>query len=342
MRSRCKIVFFSGVLIAFCAAALTACGTGGIKDTDTVMEINGQSVVKGEYQMILSEYESQVKSQYTTEEANRSDFWTTTFDGKEPLKQIIELAKEDCVQKKVIAQMAKDYGIETETDYISITEQMREINKARESGTSPESPVYGLSAFSLNDYYEYVYSGVEANLLECLKKEQRMSDESLRQFYEENKEDYTSDVSVCMLIAEMSMQTGSEYANQIAQEMVADCDKEGLSEKYPDVSFYELSMSSLNTEEGKSGVYAARWMLASGMQAGETSEPFQVGDHMMVMRCLKRSEHEVQPFEEVKGALESSVLTGMAKDKIEINKKGAKISFDEDDLKKVALEILVN
>lgn len=43
----------------------------------TVMEINGQDVAKEEYQSEIKQLQAQVKSRYSTDEANRKDFWTT-------------------------------------------------------------------------------------------------------------------------------------------------------------------------------------------------------------------------------------------------------------------------
>ena len=61
------------------AAAITSCGTQTVKDSDLVMEIEGQPVVKAEYQMILENYVAQVKGQYTTDQANqKAGGWHTT------------------------------------------------------------------------------------------------------------------------------------------------------------------------------------------------------------------------------------------------------------------------
>ena len=98
------------------AAAITSCGTQTVKDSDLVMEIEGQPVVKAEYQMILENYVAQVKGQYTTDQANQKDFWTMKQGDGTPLEQIMELAQQELVHKKVVAQLAENVGIEKKSD----------------------------------------------------------------------------------------------------------------------------------------------------------------------------------------------------------------------------------
>lgn len=328
------------MMTAICAAAITGCGTKTVKDNDTVMEIAGQPVVKEEYQMVLNSYAAQVKGYYTTEEANRKDFWTVETEEGTPLGKIMKLAQEDLVRKKVVAQLAKDAGIESDTDYVSMMEAMQKENDRRKNAEDNQEVVYGLTSFSPADYYTYVYTQTEMQLLESLKKNYGLTEKELEQIYQEHIETYTSDVSVQVLAAEMRAEMGIDQAQEVAEELGEEADRERLTRKYPDVNFYELKMSSLNTEEGKTGAYALRWQVASSMEPGQVCEPFQIGEHLMVMRCLVREEQKAEAFEEVKDVLESDVLTRMAQAEIEEKMQGAKVSFQKEILERAALEVL--
>ncbi len=99
-------------------------------------------------------------------------------------------------------------------------------------------------------------------------------------------------------------------------------------------------MSSLRTEEGKSGAYAQRWMVSSAMEEGQVCEPFLIGRNIMVMRCLKREENVAEPFETIKGVLKSEVQTRLAQEEIEQGIREAEISFQEKTLEQAALEAL--
>lgn len=336
-RRRTLILCMMAVL---CAAAVTGCGTKNVKDSDVVMEICGQPVVKAEYQMILNRYVAQVKGEYTTEEANRKDFWSMESENGTPLGRIMELAKEELLHKKAVASLAKEAGIEQETDYLSISRQLEQENDRRGEKSTSESTVYGLTTYTPDDYYSYCYTNAEGELLEYLKQKHPLTDAELKKIYQENIEDYTSEIYVKSLAAEIPIDSGMEQAAQIAADMEQETETEVLSKKYPDAGFYEIEMSSLNTQEGKSGVYAQRWLWASSMQQGEVCEPFQVGENIMVLRCLNREEPFAEPFENIKGVLKDQVQTELAQEDIEEEEKNASIICEEDVLEQAALEVL--
>lgn len=338
-----------------CAAAMISCGTPSIEDSDTVMEIAGQPVVKAEYQMVLKHYAPEVKRQYSTEEANAENFWE--MEEGRPLEQVMELAEEDLTRKKVVAQLAGEAGIEEKADYLSIMEGMGAENTEREGKVSSGEVVYGLTSFAPEDYYSYVYTSLESQLLEKLKSSHPISDEELEEIYQENQGQYTSEVRVHMLVGEMQpeadgaggrqaeqsqSEAGMETAQQVKDSMEGGAEIDVLTEQYPQVNFYEIEMSSFQTEEGKSGVYAQRWLTASSMEENQVCEPFFIGGNLMVMRCLSREENVAEPLDEIKGLLKSEVQTRMAQEDIEKGVREAEITFRQKELKQAAQEALAD
>ena len=372
MRNRRQNSFLCIMAMA-CAAAIIGCGTPSIKDGDTVMEIAGQPVVKAEYQMVLKSHVPEVKSQYTTEEANAEDFWEMEGGAGSPIGQVMELAQEDLARKKVVARLAQEAGIGVQADYGSIVEGMGTENTKREGRSASGEVIYGLTSFTPEDYYSYVYTDLESQLLEKLKSSHPVSEEELEAIYQENQGQYTSEIRVQMLVGEMQAQdpetgdggvqqpdtgnglpqdpetgdggvqqtdTGMAAAQQAKASMEEGADIDTLKGQYPQINFYELEMSSLRTEEGKSGAYAQRWMVSSAMEEGQVCEPFLIGRNIMVMRCLKREENVAEPFETIKGVLKSEVQTRLAQEEIEQGIREAEISFQEKTLEQAALEAL--
>ncbi len=376
---------FLGIMAMVCAAAMISCGTPSIEDSDTVMEIAGQPVVKAEYQMVLKHYAPEVKRQYSTEEANVENFWE--MEEGRPLEQVMELAEEDLARKKVVARLAGEAGIGEKADYLSIMEGMGAENTEREGKVSSGEVVYGLTSFAPEDYYSYVYTSLESQLLEKLKSSHPISDEELEEIYQENHGQYTSEVRVHMLVGEMQPEAdgaggrqaeqsqpgadeadgrqaeqgqpeadgaggrqaeqsqpeaGMETAQQVKASMEGGAEIDVLTEQYPQVHFYELEMSSFHTEEGKSGVYAQRWLTASTMEENQVCEPFFIGGNLMVMRCLSREENVAEPLDEIKGLLKSEVQTRMAQEDIEKGIREAEISFQQKELKQAAQEALAD
>ncbi len=330
------------MMAAFCAAAMIGCGTKTVKDSDVVMEIAGQAVVKAEYQMILAGYQAEIKRQYDTDTANREDFWTNGQQGERPLDRIMQLARQDLTHRKAVAQLAEENGIGIKTDYMSVSAQTETENASRGEAGADGEDVYGLTSFSIRQYYDYACTQAEYELIESLKGGQEVPEEELAQIYQEHKADYTSDVSVKMLVAELSAESGVELAEQAAENMKQETDLQKLAKRYPDIGFYEIEMSSLNMQEGKSGAYMQRWLTASAMQPGEVCKPFAIGEKLMVMRCLARTEEEAQPFEEVKGLLKDDVQSSRAYEEIEAREEEAQAepAVSQKELEQIALEAL--
>ena len=100
MRKKYIVNIVFGIVLLLLAGLIFYLRLRKPEELRTVMEINGQEVAKEEYQLVIKRYQAQVKSEYSTEEANQKDFWTTEKDGVTPLAVIMSLAEEDLIQKK--------------------------------------------------------------------------------------------------------------------------------------------------------------------------------------------------------------------------------------------------
>ena len=140
MQGRIRRTISIGMMTVICAAVFISCGTSAVKDRATVMEIDGQIVQKEEYQMLAQSHVAEVKMQYTTDEANRKDFWTTEFEDGRPVDQLITLTTDELVEKKAIAKLAKDAKIDNDTDYAAMEESL---------GNRNENAVYGVTEMEL-------------------------------------------------------------------------------------------------------------------------------------------------------------------------------------------------
>lgn len=330
MQGRIRKTISIGMMTVICAAVFTSCGTSAVKDRATVMEIDGQIVQKEEYQMLAQSHVAEVKMQYTTDEANRKDFWTTEFEDGRPVDQLIALTTDELVEKKAIAKLAKDAKINKDTDYAAMEESL---------GNRNENAIYGVTEMELSDYYEYIYTQTESELLECLKKKNPVTEEEVRKAYEADIEDYTSDVSIDLLVAEMDADAKTDEQTQVVKALAEETDVNVLTQNYQDVDFYTITLSSLNTQEGKTGVYTSRWEVASKMQQDEISDAVYADNHVLFMRCLNRSEHVAEPFEDIKGKLESQILTKNARAVIRQEVEQAEV-VEKVDLEKVVLEVV--
>lgn len=340
MRKKYIVNAVFGVVLLLLAGLIIYIRFQKPEEMRTVMEVNGQDVVREEYQLILQRLRAQVKSGYSTEEANRKDFWTGRIDGSTPLEEIMGLAEEELIRDKVIASMAEARGIRADADYESLKESMEQENASRSRKEASGEVNYGLITYTEEAYYQYFYTELESELTEALKKEHTITDKELESAYNENLESYRYENKVNVLAAETKAEN-TEILRHAAEAMESGMEKEELAETFPDISFYELEMNSLDTQEGKSGVYGLRWMLAAGMQAGEISEPFAAGQNMLVMKCLEREEDGYLPLKDVKGVLESQIKTEAAKQEIRAEVQKAEVKKKDGKLEAAAKEVLV-
>ena len=340
MRKKYIVNIVFGIVLLLLAGLIFYLRLRKPEELRTVMEINGQEVAKEEYQLVIKRYQAQVKSQYSTEEANQKDFWTTEKDGGAPLAVIMSLAEEDLIQKKTAASMAKEKGIDADMDYTSIKASLEKENTSRSGKEDSGNVTYGLSSYTEGDYYQYVYTELEAQLMEVLKKEQDITREELEAAYQESRDAYSYETGVTMLIAETKSENAALLQDAV-KSMEEGKSREELTEVFPDISFYELEMNTLDTQEGKSGVYSIRWILASAMREGEISQLVTAGQNSLVMKCLKREDDGVLPFDQIEGTLKSQMQTKKASSVIENEVKKAEVKEKRGRLEAAAKEILL-
>lgn len=329
-----------GILIAAVVLVGLYFGIFRKSGTDTVLTIEGQPVTREEYQMVLSSFRSRVQSAYSTEEANRDDFWEDSGEGDSPLNEIMDLALQELKENKVIVSMAKANGIDADLDYDTIKSDYEADADVRSDRDSQEQTVYGPDSLSMASYYSYRYTSLRTELEEALKAEYPVTDDELRSLYDENIDQYTYQTQVSVIVCEMTAETAAVYGIDVIQAALEESGLDELEERFPEAGFYELTMNDVDPQEGKSGVYAPRWEAASQMQEGQISGPVQTGDNILVMKCTGRQENGSLDFESVKGILESQYQTAMAERQIEEETETAEIEYKEKELKDAALELL--
>lgn len=302
-----------------------------------VMTVNGIQVTREEFQLVLDSFRSKVKSEYSTEIANDPDFWCIEdSEGTTPVDKLVELTVQDLTEKKVITWMAKKQKLDMGTDFESIKKEFEEDQKKREEREDQETAVYGPDGLSLQSFYNYSYTMLSSELEEALKEKYPVGEEILQNLYEERQSELTYQVEVTMQICEIGPEL-ADYTGDITDAMKVKSLEE-LQTEYPEAGFYELTMNDLDTQEGKSGVYRMRWEYASLMQEGEICEPFTIGDHVLIMKCLHRSENGVLDFESVKGILKSQYQSQVVYQEMQKAVAEADVVYEQDELVDEALK----
>lgn len=309
-------------------------------ETDVLITIDGENVTREEYQLVLSSFQAQVQSSYATEEANRKDFWSDTKGKDSPLSRIMDLTLQKLKENKGMVSLAKEKNLNVDMDYLHLKNEYTADADTREDRKS--QAVYGPDSLSFSSYYEYRYTSLQAQLEEVLKSEFEVTDDMLRNWYKERQEEYTYQTQVCVQVCEMNTETANAYGIDTVKKAMESSSQDELKQKFPDAGIYQITMNDLDTQEGKSGVYASRLQTACQLQQGQISEPIQIEKNVLVMKCISRQENGSLDFESVKGLLESQYQTTMAQQAIEDKIKTVKANYKEKNIKAAALEILEN
>ena len=133
----------------------------------------------------------------------------------------------------------------------------------------------------------------------------QVSEDDCREYYDENPEEYTCDVAVKVLYAEIPEDDSGAWntARQLYAALESGASETEIQDVL-DVSLEELELNSIDTQAGLSGIYENRWEIASGLSEGQVYGPYEDQGALCVMKCLERRDGELVSFDQVKSQIE--------------------------------------
>lgn len=335
-----RISLTAGIL---CAAAIgfgiylgTGSSNGQLTLEDTLITINSEEVCKEEFQTLLLKYRANVMSSYTTDQVNQKNFWETDADGVKPVDEIVQRTLEELTEKKAIKQMAVRNGLIKDFSFETLKEGLEQENQQRETNMQNNQVIYGKTAYDLETYYEYIYSNIETVLSRHLRNEANITEEDISHYYQENKEDYYCDEIITVIDAQSKTDA---YLEQAAELMKKE-DLSTLKNKYPDIVFSELTLSTVDPQVQKSGVYQNRWETAKNLKTGEISGIYTAGSGYGILYCIERKEQEYLVLSQEEDGIRAILQENYAQKKINEEIKDARLTFNDKQLEQAALEIL--
>ena len=278
---------------------------------EAVLYVGDEPISEAEYKMLAEEYSNQIYMQYTTEQVNRDDFWQTEEDGTAPWELLDELVQEELRYNYALKNLAVEYSVIENYTYQELLETREQENTSRaQTIDSEDGTVYGLTDFDEQTYYKYWYSNLETQVTNALiDNEVSVTEDECRAYYDANPEEFSYETGVTIFYAEFpyteESRTESEAQAQRMKKAMESTDSiSELREAFPDISIQELTLNSLDTQEGMSGVYSNRWQTASQMSEGDTYGPYEDNGMICVMKCVDRTDNGSIEFDEVKSRIE--------------------------------------
>lgn len=344
-----------GILGILTAMLVIGAGCGksenGIEDakkssSNAVIYLNDSAVPREEYSMLAQEYCNQIYMQYSTEQVNSEDFWETEIDGALPWELLESIIEEELRYNYALKDLAEELEILEDFTYADLLESMDAENESKEN-LSENEVSYGLNGYEAASYYKYWYSNLETQVVSALIRDKiDVSQEDCRSYYDENPEEFAYDVGVDIWYAEipygedMQQKEAQEIAVQLSKAMEKAGSTEELADVFSDISIQQMSLNSLDTQEGMSGVYSQRWSLASQLDAGEVYGPYEENGAFCVIKCIRRTENGSLDLDTVQPRIERYLQTQEAQRMIAEEMEQMAVKEGEITAKEVILETL--
>ena len=280
-------------------------GESGKTVGDAVLYLDGSPVSAEEYEMLAKENSSQISMQYTTDQVNQEDFWETEIDGVTPYSRLAELVEDQLKENYAVRDLAVEMDLTEDYTFSDLLDTMEQENEDR-ADTSSSEISYGLSSYDASSYYGYWYSNLETQVVnKLIQSEVQVSEDDCREYYDENPEEYTCDVAVKVLYAEIPEDDSGAWntARQLYAALESGASETEIQDVL-DISLEELELNSIDTQAGLSGIYENRWEIASGLSEGQVYGPYEDQGALCVMKCLERRDGELVSFDQVKSQIE--------------------------------------
>lgn len=180
-----KCVFLSVTLIIVLTFFISSC-----KNSGDVVETKNEQYNKEEYELIMSSLKNDAILYYS-ENYNETDFSDSFWDKKynetekTPKEYLNKITCEKIKENHAILSMAKKEKIIPDDSYEYICKSFKETTLHNEVGNSETS--YGVTSFSLMEYYDYVISNCSVGLRN--KIAEKLTNEEIQNYYDENKDE---------------------------------------------------------------------------------------------------------------------------------------------------------
>lgn len=192
MQKRAKRILYAAAVCIIAAAVTVVCVIMN-KDSKTALAaIDGGKIYADEMKYYILKERASVIQQFSQNGADVSEkgFWNKAYNGTVPAEALAEKAFESLRRDKALFSDCAKRGLSEKLDFEKIRENMQAENKARADALKAGRPVYGVSEYSLETYFDYLRSNLEIKHREQLAEEKIFeADElALKQFYGEIKD----------------------------------------------------------------------------------------------------------------------------------------------------------
>lgn len=192
MQKRTKRILYTAAVCILAAAVTVVCVIMNKNSKTALASVDGNKIYADEMKYYILKERASVIQKFSQNGADVSDkeFWNKPHEGLIPAESLAERAFESLRRDKALFSESAKRGLSEKLDFEKINENMQAENKARADALKEGSPVYGVSEYTIETYFDYLKSNLEIKLREQLAAEKLFNaDElALKQFYGEIKD----------------------------------------------------------------------------------------------------------------------------------------------------------
>lgn len=209
------------VVVVACTTMLTAHWPSNAPTI--VATINGEAIDRREFMLFFARSRS-LTLDYFKRRYNADDgpvFWTHSYEGEIPLEHAKSLAMQALVRAKVQQQLAREYGLVTDTSYRAFLQALTSENNARERTVRNGGVIYGPRQYGEDSFYQEYMAKLAVQVQERWAHQLNVPGDALTRFYEDHKAAlYTTKAGQFMPFAEVEQHVLQAYCAAEYQQFI--------------------------------------------------------------------------------------------------------------------------
>ena len=323
---------FTLVLCLMMTVSLVGCSS----KNEPVATVNGTDITLGNYEKLLALNKSSMEAYYG------SDIWSQEIEeGKTYEDMVKEMVIETMIASEIIYQQAqKDKVAPTDEE---VQEQIDIFNESIKDDTEYQK---SLKKMGINEEflkYQFARDLSNVNLEEKFGKEVEISEDEMKKYYEENKDDFYVDT---VTASHILIKTIDDDGNELSDEKKKEAKKtaeEALKKVKAGEDFAtiakEYSEDTSASSGGELGTFGRGQMVtafedaAFGMKVGEISDIVETEYGYHIIKVTDKVDKQ-ETYDEVKDEIKSILTNEKYDEYLEKLKTDSTIEQKEDIVKK--------
>ena len=322
---------FTLILCLMMTVSLVGCSS----KNKAVAIVNGQDITLGNYEKLLALNISSMESYYG------SDIWSQKIEGEKTYEDMIkEMVLETMIASEVIYQQAeKDKVLPTDKQ---VEDQIDSFNESIKDDTEYQKQLKSMGINEKFLKFQFARDLANTNLQEKFEKDTKISEDEMKKYYEENKDDfYTDTVKASHILLKTIDDDGKELSEDKKKEAKKKAEealkKVKSGEDFAKVA-KEYSEDSSASSGGELGTFGRGKMVtefenaAFAMKAGEISDIVETEYGYHIIKVTDRVDKQ-ETYDDVKDKIKSTLASEKYTEYVEKLKKDSTIEEKEDVVK---------